>query len=197
MKTKLTDQNVVEAFPEEQGLVLRKLAEYWEEAAELYKTLIEIRRRVDRIQTDPFSKWFYLRSRDYDEGRRLRWLQEQITRLERLKVTYEKKSVEKHLSKEYFKTIKERERFDIDKMFSREELLVDIVSYYGIKLQRSGSIFKIICPFHTEKTASCYIYKDNWFHCFGCQSHGNFLDFIIKEKNLTFREALEEANKFL
>jgi hypothetical protein len=31
---------------------------------------------------------------------------------------------------------------------------------------------KILCPFHEEKTPSCYIYADGHYHCFGCGAHG-------------------------
>lgn len=30
------------------------------------------------------------------------------------------------------------------------------------------------------------------FYCFGCKEHGNVIDFIMKLKNLSFPEAVEE-----
>lgn len=192
-----TPEALVEAFPDEQEIVMRNLREYWHEAARLYIELKRIRNIVDRVQTDTFSKWFFLKAEKFKEGKRLRALREKIERLERLKMAYERKKVEGQLSKEYFKTVKERERFDTDKMLARPELLVDIASFYGVTLKPSGTIFKGLCPFHDEKTPSFYIYRDNWAHCFGCSWHGNIFDFVMQKKGCTFREALEEVNVFL
>ncbi len=33
-------------------------------------------------------------------------------------------------------------------------------------------MYKIRCPRHDDKTASCAIYPDGTFHCFGCGAHG-------------------------
>lgn len=192
-----TPQYLVDTFPEEQALVMQKLREYWHEAKKTYRQLQEIRQRVDRTQSDTFSKWFFMKKNTFEEGKRLMWLKEQITQLERLKIIYEKKRLEKNLSKEFFKTKKERERFDIDRMFSRKGLLLDIVNIEGITLKKNGSLYKGLCPFHTEQTPSFFVYADNWYHCFGCNEHGNFIDFLMKRKGLSFRQALEEANSFI
>ena len=47
------------------------------------------------------------------------------------------------------------------------------------------------CPFHPDKTASMYL-KNNFYHCFGCQEHGDVIDFIMKTENLTFKQAVEQ-----
>ena len=48
------------------------------------------------------------------------------------------------------------------------------------------------CPFHEEKSPSFHIYKENSWHCFGCQAHGNnAIDFVIKKNNLGFMEAVK------
>lgn len=197
MKLKQSDEYLIDTFPEAKELIPQKLEEYWQEATELYERLHWIRDRVDRLQVDTFSKWFYLKAEKFKEGRRLQEIQRQIQRLERQQLVTEKKEVEKHLSREYFKTIKERERFDIDKMFSRDELLIDIVRFSGVGIKQIGASIKALCPFHNEKTPSFVIYRNNWAHCFGCGWHGNFLNYIMKKNNCTFREALEEANRFL
>lgn len=49
---------------------------------------------------------------------------------------------------------------------------------------------RVRCPFHAEKSPSCYIYRDNHWHCFGCGSHGfGAIDFIIG-MGYTFKEAV-------
>jgi len=48
------------------------------------------------------------------------------------------------------------------------------------------------CPFHEDKTPSFHIYKDNGWHCFGCQAHGHgSIDFLLKlNKNSNFVEVV-------
>lgn len=197
MGNTLSDDLIIDAFPEAKEIIPVKLNEYWKEAGELYATLRGVRDIVDHTQTDDFSKWFFTQAHKYKEGLRLKWLYQQIKRLERLKVLQEKKEVSKHLSQERFETKKERDRFDIDKMFATENLLVDIASFHGLTLKQTGTIYMGKCPFHEDSSPSFAIYRDNWYHCFGCGAHGNFLNFLMIKSNLTFREALEEANGYL
>ena len=49
-----------------------------------------------------------------------------------------------------------------------------------------------LCPFHSEKTPSFKIYHDdNHYHCFGCQEHGDAIDFIQKLHQSSFKEAVK------
>jgi hypothetical protein len=58
--------------------------------------------------------------------------------------------------------------------------------------------YKIKCPFHNEKSSSCFIYtEDNHYHCYGCQAHGDVLSFIQQAHHATFKEALEIAAYFM
>lgn len=83
--------------------------------------------------------------------------------------------------------------------FSRQfldDLLVrcDVVSVVGnhVKLERSGSNYKGLCPFHNEKTPSFYVYPDSGtYHCFGCNAHGSLINFLMEVENLQFRDAVE------
>lgn len=61
----------------------------------------------------------------------------------------------------------------------------EVVSRYGITVPRDGYIS---CPFHREKTASCYIEKQN-FHCFGCGAHGDIFQFVQLIEGISFKEA--------
>lgn len=66
-----------------------------------------------------------------------------------------------------------------------------------VSLKKSGSNYTCCCPFHHEKTPSFVITPSKqMYYCFGCKEHGNALDFLMKYKNLSFVEAVEEAAQF-
>jgi DNA primase len=63
-----------------------------------------------------------------------------------------------------------------------------------VDLQRKGSNYIGLCPFHDEKTPSFTVTPSkNIFKCFGCGEGGDAVHFLMEHKNLTFPEALEEA----
>jgi DNA primase len=69
--------------------------------------------------------------------------------------------------------------------------IVEIVSEYAT-LQKSGHNFKALCPFHSEKTPSFFVFPDkqSW-HCFGaCGTGGDIISFIMKKENIDFTQAL-------
>ncbi len=67
----------------------------------------------------------------------------------------------------------------------------DIMSNY-VQIKRTGSVSKCLCPFHSEKTASCTIYPDTQsFYCFGCGAGGDVITFIMKIENLDYLEAVK------
>lgn len=67
----------------------------------------------------------------------------------------------------------------------------DIMSNY-VQIKRAGSVSKCLCPFHSEKTASCTIYSDTQsFYCFGCGAGGDVITFIMKIENLDYFEAVK------
>ena len=68
--------------------------------------------------------------------------------------------------------------------------IVEIASGY-LKLEKAGRNFKALCPFHSEKTPSFFIFpeRQSW-HCFGCGTGGDLLSFIMKKESLSFGEVL-------
>ena len=64
-----------------------------------------------------------------------------------------------------------------------------IVERYGITMERGGYIS---CPFHMEKTPSLKIYDQpgKGFCCFGCGAAGSVIDFVMRLRGLTFRQAV-------
>lgn len=66
-----------------------------------------------------------------------------------------------------------------------------IKKYYPqYKTEDHNSLFKMICPWHEEKTPSLVFWKKNkTFKCFGCNEHGDIINFVQKMENLDFKSA--------
>ena len=71
--------------------------------------------------------------------------------------------------------------------------VVDLVSGY-VPLQKSGASFKGLCPFHTEKTPSFFVFpnRQSW-RCFGaCATGGDVFSFYMQRESVDFRQALQD-----
>ncbi len=67
-----------------------------------------------------------------------------------------------------------------------------------LNLQRAGSSYKALCPFHEEKTPSFMVQKgDSHYHCFGCGAHGDAIAFLMSHVKMSFTDAAEHlAERF-
>ncbi len=62
-----------------------------------------------------------------------------------------------------------------------------------LKLKKVGSVYKALCPFHSEKTPSFVINNKQGvilYRCFGCGEAGNTVQYLKRTRNMTFKEAL-------
>ena len=60
-----------------------------------------------------------------------------------------------------------------------------------IELYTSGGNYRARCPFHGDRNPSFVVYpQTQTFYCFGCREHGDVLTFLMRQKRLTFPEAL-------
>ena len=70
--------------------------------------------------------------------------------------------------------------------------IVDVISQY-VNLQKKGSQYFGLCPFHNEKTGSFSVSpQKQMYYCFGCGAGGNVFSFLMNYENMTFKEAIEE-----
>ncbi|MBO4809651.1 MAG: DNA primase [Lachnospiraceae bacterium] len=69
--------------------------------------------------------------------------------------------------------------------------IVDVISGY-VRLQKKGSTYFGLCPFHNEKTPSFSVSPNKqMYYCFGCGAGGNVFSFVMNYENFTFREAVK------
>ena len=69
--------------------------------------------------------------------------------------------------------------------------IVDVISGY-VKLQKKGSSYFGLCPFHNEKSPSFSVSRGKqMYYCFGCGAGGNVFTFIMEYENYSFVEAFK------
>lgn len=78
----------------------------------------------------------------------------------------------------------------IEEVRSRNDI-VDVISGY-VRLQKKGSTYFGLCPFHNEKTGSFSVSPaKQMYYCFGCGAGGNVFTFLMEYENFTFPEAMQ------
>jgi DNA primase len=80
-----------------------------------------------------------------------------------------------------------------DVAYIRDRAPIDeIVGEYVQLKSAGGGQKKGLCPFHDEKSPSFHVTPSKgYFHCFGCQSGGDVIAFLMKIDHLTFTETIE------
>ena len=69
--------------------------------------------------------------------------------------------------------------------------IVDIIGGY-VRLQKKGSSYFGLCPFHNEKSPSFSVSPNKqMYYCFGCGAGGNVFTLIMEYENQTFPEAVK------
>ena len=80
---------------------------------------------------------------------------------------------------------------DIERL--KSEIAVErLVTASGIALRKSGKDQIGQCPFHDDAEPSLVVTASkNLWHCFGCQTGGGPIDWVMKIHGVSFRHAVE------
>lgn len=77
----------------------------------------------------------------------------------------------------------------IEEIRTRNDI-VDVISGY-VRLQKKGSSYFGLCPFHNEKSPSFSVSREKqMYYCFGCGAGGNVYTFLMEYENFSFVEAV-------
>lgn len=69
--------------------------------------------------------------------------------------------------------------------------IVSVISGY-VRMQKKGSNYFGLCPFHNEKSPSFSVSPSKqMYYCFGCGAGGNVITFVMEYENLTFQESVK------
>ena len=78
----------------------------------------------------------------------------------------------------------------IEEVRARSDI-VDVISGY-VRIQKKGSSYFGLCPFHNEKSPSFSVSPGKqMFYCFGCGAGGNVFTFVMQYENYSFQEAVK------
>ena len=80
-----------------------------------------------------------------------------------------------------------------DVTYIRDRSPIDeVVADYVQLKSAGGGQKKGLCPFHDEKSPSFHVTPSKgFFHCFGCQTSGDVISFVMKMDHLSFTETIE------
>jgi DNA primase len=69
--------------------------------------------------------------------------------------------------------------------------VVDLISV-KVSLKKAGKNFKGLCPFHSEKSGSFFVFpQTESYYCFGCHASGDIFTFTMQTEGLAFGDAVE------
>lgn len=74
--------------------------------------------------------------------------------------------------------------------------LHEVVERYA-KLHARGSLLVAHCPFHDDRNPSFTVYpQSDTYYCFGCETHGDVVKFLMDMESMSYKEALATLERF-
>ena len=176
---KISSKELLEIFPEAKKIIPVKIRELKLEIKAKKRLVKEKLKILYAHKLDDFSIWFGEEYINQFLILDLIDINRNINRLERLQ-------------SEWFKTKCPFKISDADIERAKNNPIVEIASEM-LELRKVGNRFRSLCPFHKEKTPSFYIFPEtNTYHCFGCQKHGDVINFTQNIFNIEFKDAIKK-----
>lgn len=186
----LTERELVEIFrPEIEPVLRENILETTEKIEKVKDEMFiyqEFLRKYKPGGEDDFTSIFWEMWLEEIEKQDLRPLGKRLERLVRqhgiaIGAKETKKEKRRRITKELIERIKNEVRLE------------DVAQEYISNLRSCGDRLYGKCPFHApDRRPSFNVYKDeNTYHCFGCQTHGSVIDFVMAIERLDFEEAVE------
>lgn len=174
---KYSDRELVEIFPEASEIIPEKISE-WQEKYDCLEA--EIKSALSKVPEK--DAWFYdiVFEKLLIPG--LLEIENHIFRLKRQLLITQGSTDKSFRNYENF-----QEMLAIAKNHPIFELARD-----KLELKPAGKNFVALCPFHNEKTPSCYFYTaTNTFVCFGCGEKGDVIKFTMLFYGVGFKDAVK------
>ncbi len=148
----------------------------------------KVKKKIEELRKEFRSEWIKEMEDDYNKNE-----MENLIKIIRAKrrIGFDVSKEESKYKYLYNKVFNDKKDNKID-LESKKNVPIQTINPEQMTTSSNGKLVGL-CPFHKEKTPSFYVFEDNSFHCFGCGAHGyNAIDFIIKLKNCSFKEAIEQ-----
>lgn len=171
---KYTPEQLLEIFPEAREIIPEKIAEWEEVKNDVEKVIVQKLTAIKNSGVNEVSKHFHREVVKLTDGKELMAADSHIARLKRM--VYKPKKTKGNVTQE-----------DIE-----DAMKIPLDTLLDCKLRQSGKNLSGLCPFHSERTPSFYIYTDtNSFYCFGCQKSGNSINLVRYLHGYGFIEAVK------
>jgi DNA primase len=95
----------------------------------------------------------------------------------------------------------QRPHFKVTTFVKQEKPQANIVDLYarltGNQVKTNHGTVLVKCCFHEEDTPSLALYTaTSSYYCFGCQKHGDLIQFVEEVEHCSFQEAIEIIRQY-
>lgn len=176
---KPTGQEFLKMFPEAIDILQSKIEEWEEEQQLRLSTVKKALTDLYSLKIDELSTWFGEELIKHFLYPPVIECQKHISRIQRM------------MPVSHNKTGDDSNNWDEQIIRARQYPIYEIAKE-RLSLRSLGGKYLSLCPFHTEKHSSFYLYPDsNTYHCFGCQAHGDIISLTMHLYTTSFREAVK------
>ena len=179
---RLTERELIEAFPDAKDAIVTKIAEYEDERTEIVERITQ-QLMIIHKKSLPENRWFWREMVKHTQVSALVTVDRHLGRLRRLSNLMRGKK-QKSPSGGVTQEMVER---------ARETPIEDVALPHLQRTRHSGKNIVALCPFRDEKTPSFYIYPEtNSCWCYGCQQGGDVINFAMLLHGIGFPAAVRQ-----